>query len=102
MSSKRKLENSEEDSDVDHQDKKVKRDKVISRSEEAVFDLGSKRKLTVSVFKGRVLVNIREYYEDKNSGDLKPGSKGIALTSDQWSQLVEQFDEIKEAVDARK
>ena len=30
---------------------------------------------SVSEFKGKKLVNIREYYQDA-SGDLKPGKKG--------------------------
>ncbi len=55
-----------------------------------MFELGAKRKVTVSVFKGKVLVNIREFYEDKNTGEEKPGSKGIALSKEQWKSLLQQ------------
>ncbi len=55
-----------------------------------MFELGGKRKVTVGSFKGKVLVNIREYYEDKNTGEEKPGSKGIALSKDQWKSLLQQ------------
>ena len=48
---------------------------------------GGKRKVQVSEFKGRLLVNIREYYDDKVTGEEKPGSKGIALSLDQWKML---------------
>ncbi len=35
-------------------------------------------------------MNIREYYKDRDTGAFKPGSKGIALTVDQWHQLIKQ------------
>ena len=35
------------------------------------FQLSKMRKVTVDEFKGNVLVNIREYYEDKASGTEK-------------------------------
>ena len=31
--------------------------------------------------------DIREFYEDKTTGEEKPGSKGIALNMDQWLRL---------------
>jgi hypothetical protein len=52
------------------------------------------RKVTVSLYNGKVLVNIREFYEDKKTGEEKPGNKGIALPADQWEQFLAQSDEI--------
>ncbi|KAL3189609.1 hypothetical protein MRX96_021365 [Rhipicephalus microplus] len=46
---------------------------------------------------GRVMVDIREYYEDGN-GDLKPGKKGICLQLDQWNALKSQIDDIDAAI----
>ena len=46
------------------------------------------KKVTVSVFKGQPIVNIREFYTDKNTGEEKPGSKGIALNRAQWEAFV--------------
>lgn len=69
---------------------------------EAVFTIGPKRKVTVSLFKGNILVNIREFYEDKATGEEKPGNKGIALSLDQWNQLKTQMDQIDAAVQARR
>ena len=46
--------------------------------------------MVVSVFKGRVLVNIREFYEDRMTGEEKPGKTGIALSVDQWNSFKEQ------------
>ena len=56
--------------------------------------LGGKRKVRVSRFKGKIYVNIREYYDDKNTGEEKPGNKGIALTLEQWERLSESVSEI--------
>lgn len=105
MSSKRRLEEDNNDDEVfesEEGQKKAKTSSSTSRltktvgksSDDVVFDIGNMKKVTVSVFKGRVLVNIREFYEDKTTGEHRPGSKGIALNLDQWSQLVEQVSEI--------
>jgi len=64
-----------------------------------VFDLGGNRKVTVGIFKGTPLINIREFYVDK-SGNEKPGTKGIALTVDQFKALQSQIDKIDEAVES--
>lgn len=49
--------------------------------------LGGKRKVMVSTFKGKLLINIREFYEDRATGEEKPGNKGIALSLEQWNSL---------------
>ncbi len=51
---------------------------------------GSKRKVQASEFKGKLYVNIREYYVDKATQKEMPGNKGIALTVEQWNSLKEQ------------
>lgn len=61
------------------------------------FELGRLRKISVSEFKGRKFVNIREYYTD-DAGDLKPGKRGIALQYDQWHNLLDVKDEVNNAV----
>ncbi|XP_003746678.1 activated RNA polymerase II transcriptional coactivator p15 [Galendromus occidentalis] len=65
---------------------------------EYVFELSKMRNVSVKEFKGRVLVNIREFYEDKNSGELRPGKKGIALSADQWNRLKEHMNDIDAAI----
>lgn len=50
------------------------------------LELSPKRYVCVRTFKGKIIVDIREYWEDPN-GDLKPGKKGIALSMDQWEKL---------------
>ncbi|EPT04978.1 hypothetical protein FOMPIDRAFT_85531 [Fomitopsis schrenkii] len=48
-------------------------------------DLGRKRRATVRAFKGKPLLDIREYYGQE--GDENPGKKGIALNQDEWEKL---------------
>jgi len=51
----------------------------------------------VSKFKGKTLVNIREYYTD-DIGDLKPGRKGISLSVDQWKVIVQNMERINDLI----
>ncbi|NXE56623.1 TCP4 polymerase, partial [Casuarius casuarius] len=65
--------------------------------EEDMFQIGKMRYVRVSCFKGKALVDIREFYVDKE-GDTKPGRKGIALSAEQWKQLKKIIPEIDAAV----
>ncbi|NWW90597.1 TCP4 polymerase, partial [Rhynochetos jubatus] len=65
--------------------------------EEGTFQIGKTHYVRVSCFKGKALVDIREFYADKE-GDWKPGRKGIALSAEQWNQLKEIIPEIDAAV----
>lgn len=67
--------------------KKTKTAKAGDKARKGI-DIGNNKRVTVDNFKGKMLVNIREYYEDKKSGEMKPGKKGIALTEDQWEALT--------------
>lgn len=69
---------------------------VKSDDENDVFDLGKNRKVTVREFKGKTLIDIREFY-NKDGKEL-PGKKGIALSGEQWRKLLDYADEINEAV----
>ncbi len=66
------------------------------------FQLSKMRKVTVDEFKGNVLVNIREYYEDKASGDVKPGAKGIALSIEQFEEFVKHIPAIQAKIQSLK
>ncbi|KAF5393287.1 hypothetical protein D9757_000602 [Collybiopsis confluens] len=50
------------------------------------IDLGKNKRATIRTFKGSTGVDIREYY-GSSEGDMKPGKKGIYLTTDQWEAL---------------
>ncbi|CED85265.1 Transcriptional coactivator [Phaffia rhodozyma] len=54
---------------------------------EKYVELSATRRLSVREFKGKPLIDLREYYTDKTTGEAKPGSKGISLSPDQWAIL---------------
>ncbi|KAJ7045545.1 transcriptional Coactivator p15-domain-containing protein [Mycena alexandri] len=54
---------------------------------EKFIELGKAKRATVRNFKGSTLIDIREFYTDKETGEPKPGKKGISLTPEQWQEL---------------
>ncbi|XP_043929376.1 activated RNA polymerase II transcriptional coactivator p15 [Protopterus annectens] len=62
-----------------------------------MFQIGKMRYVSVREFKGKVLIDIREYWMDKD-GDMKPGKKGISLSPEQWNQLKDQMSDIDDAI----
>ncbi|XP_002165392.1 RNA polymerase II transcriptional coactivator isoform X1 [Hydra vulgaris] len=102
------------DSDTDSSDgenKKTKKRKVVKevKSNDAKsndvksentksWPLSKQRRVTVDEFRGKKLISIREYYTDKNSGEEKPGKKGISLTLEQWQELVKVVEAVNEAL----
>ena len=65
--------------------------------EEGRFQLSNNRYLTVSLFKTKVRVDIREYYMD-DKGERKPGKKGISLSLDEWKKMKEQLEDIEKDI----
>ncbi|KAL4227482.1 Transcriptional coactivator [Mactra antiquata] len=63
---------------------------------ECMFQIGRMRYVTVSEFRGKAMVGIREYYD--KDGEMRPGKKGISLPLDQWKRLTDQIDDIDQAV----
>lgn len=59
--------------------------------------LSNNRYLTVSEFKNKVRVDIREYYMN-DAGERKPGKKGISLSLDEWKKVVSNLDTIKQSI----
>nr|CAD7260567.1 unnamed protein product [Timema shepardi]CAD7573622.1 unnamed protein product [Timema californicum] len=87
--------------DVEPPSKKPKSNATGSKKneEEPVWELEKKRFVKVREFKGKVFVDIREYYEA--DGELKPGKKGISLSTSQWHKLKDIVDEVDEVVKAK-
>lgn len=48
----------------------------------------SKRRASIQKWKGTVMVAIREFYDDKNSGKKMPGKQGINLPVDQYKSFL--------------
>jgi len=93
QTNKRKQKSSSDDdssaSESDESEKKTQKkakSKKQDKEENDSWELGNKRQISLSEFRGKVLVDIREWYE--KDGKKLPGKKGISLTSDQWHKLV--------------
>lgn len=78
-------------------EKKSKNNDVIVGEDEVMFKLDDKKRITVKKFKGKLLIDFREFYND--NGKMKPGKKGIALSQDNWNKLKEFLDQIDESID---
>mmetsp|Transcript_97551 Transcript_97551/g.172703 ORF Transcript_97551/g.172703 Transcript_97551/m.172703 type:complete len:181 (-) Transcript_97551:79-621(-) len=57
---------------------------------------GERRRARVTNFNGRIVVDIREYYEA--DGEMKPGKKGIMLGVEDWQELFKAGPEINEQI----
>ena len=70
-----------------------------SNSNDTVIELDKKKQITVRKFNNVNLVDIREFYIDKDTNEKKPGKKGISLTEDAWLKLVQSSGEVQDALD---
>ncbi|KAK0412723.1 hypothetical protein QR680_006369 [Steinernema hermaphroditum] len=75
--------------------KSVRKEIMKSANGEDLIHLGRKRFVSVSEFKGAKMVNIREYYEDKSGGGLKPGKKGITINAAELTMLQSLVPELQ-------
>ena len=58
-----------------------------------------RRKATVSIFRNKPMVNIREYYD--KDGEEMPGRKGISLPTEQWLKLRDGLDALSAALQSQ-
>lgn len=65
--------------------------------EELKVQLSDTRFLEVCKFRGKTLISIREFYED-TKGVLRHGKKGISLSVEQWTILVENAEKINDMI----
>ncbi|OHT06973.1 Activated RNA polymerase II transcriptional coactivator p15 [Tritrichomonas foetus] len=74
----------------------------IKKEKAYVFPIGQnsmgKRQVQISKFKGKVRVDIREYYADDND-EWKPTKKGLSLDATQWGKLCSLMGMINEAIE---
>ena len=75
---------------------------TISRDKDgfAIFDLNTKKKLCVKKYGKSVLVDIREYFDNK--GEQCPTKKGVALTTEAWAKIKSLIPLIDQEIAALK
>uniref|UniRef100_F6ZYN8 Activated RNA polymerase II transcriptional coactivator p15 n=2 Tax=Ciona intestinalis TaxID=7719 RepID=F6ZYN8_CIOIN len=54
--------------------------------------LGKMKFIDVRTFKDKILIDIREHYQ--KDGEIKPGKKGISLSTEQWEKLKMSMEEV--------
>ncbi|KAI3713515.1 hypothetical protein L1987_72093 [Smallanthus sonchifolius] len=90
-------EEEEEDDSEDDNKKKTKGAKEYDDDGDLIIcRLSDKRRVTLTEFRGKNLVSIREYY--KRDGKELPSSKGISLTPEQWSNFSKNVPAIEKAI----
>ncbi|ORY39995.1 hypothetical protein BCR33DRAFT_740653 [Rhizoclosmatium globosum] len=79
---------------------KPSKDSSTSATKEAdekkVYNLSQRKRAQTNEYKGHKYADIREYYEEKGSGEWKPGKKGITLNK---AELVEFQKVIQNLID---
>ncbi|KHJ88628.1 transcriptional Coactivator p15, partial [Oesophagostomum dentatum] len=68
--------------------------RVKNADGEEMIEIGHMRYVNVRNFRGKSLIDVREYYTDKASGELRPGKKGISLTKEQYQNFKAIMNEI--------
>ncbi|BCR89091.1 transcriptional coactivator p15/PC4 family protein [Aspergillus chevalieri] len=58
----------------------------IDSNGDPYWEISRMRRVTISTFRGKTMVNIREYYE--KDGQELPGKKGISMPMDQYAAFV--------------
>ncbi|KAK5061145.1 hypothetical protein LTR84_007687 [Exophiala bonariae] len=110
-SKKRKSSNqTHDDSDID--DAPAKRGKASSGTSfkpssqplvdsdgNPYWEISKARRVTLSDFKGRQLIGIREYYQKDD--EWLPGKKGISMSLEQYSALMDILPQIENALKDR-
>lgn len=71
--------------------------KPLDDFEESFFPLSPTRRITVRVYAGNVMVDLREFYE--KDGEMRPGKKGISLKVEQWNALCNFIPSLSPHVD---
>ncbi|KAJ3311372.1 hypothetical protein HDV04_004097 [Boothiomyces sp. JEL0838] len=61
-----------------------------------MLDIAPSKKVTISTFTGKQTIDLRNYYKDKTTGEMKPTQKGITLTLEEFEFLYENYELIKE------
>ena len=69
----------------------------MSSEDESRIAISNSRFVTVSKFKNKVRVDIREYFLNAD-GERKPGKKGISLSLDEWKKLKANIREIEQFI----
>ena len=95
----RKRSNIDEQSEEEEEEEESKPEKEVGSDGEEFWRLNDKKRVSVSQFKGKTYVNLREFYE--KDGEWLPTKKGITLDLQQWSTLKKLVKDIDQSFDSK-
>ncbi|CAD8053553.1 unnamed protein product [Paramecium sonneborni] len=78
------------------QDQKNNKTNYTFEDGQYFFELTSLKKVSISKFKGNVMVSIREFFN--KDGQSLPTKKGITLQLDNWVKFKQYIGEIDECI----
>ena len=106
---KKKLDSDDEYQDIDSDAENNNDDNLLGKrkeenqpeeiktgSDEIAYELTKKKRVSVSKWKGKILINFREFYE--KDGQMLPTKKGICLTEDSWIILKSLIPHVDKAM----
>ncbi|KAJ3067520.1 hypothetical protein HDU98_009272 [Podochytrium sp. JEL0797] len=79
--------------------KQVKKEAPRDDEDKVVHNLSNRRKAQLGEFKGFRYADIREFYEEKGTGEWKPGKKGITLNKNELIELKKVIDTLIEGLE---
>lgn len=86
---KRFKDYNDEDEDEDEEEED---EEPLTKDRSKLVELGGRKFLGISKFKGNITVSIREFYE--KDGELLPGKKGINLKLNEYKKLKKGLNKI--------
>ncbi|GJN17928.1 hypothetical protein PR202_gb05036 [Eleusine coracana subsp. coracana] len=93
---KQEEEEEEEDEEEEEEGDGKKKREYDDQGDLILCRLSTKRRVTLSEFRGRTLVSIREFY--LKDGKEVPSAKGISLTVEQWEAFRNAVPAIEDAI----
>jgi len=69
---------------------------------EKVFELGDEVRATITNFQNKQGVDLRKFYVDKGSGEVKPTPKGIRFSAEEWQAACSAAVDIDTALEKGK
>ncbi|KAG0539109.1 hypothetical protein BDA96_03G294200 [Sorghum bicolor] len=93
---KEQEEEEEEEDDEEEEGKGGGKREYDDQGDLILCRLSNKRRVTLSEFKGRSLVSIREFYV--KDGKEMPSAKGISMTMEQWEAFCNAVPAIEDAI----
>lgn len=96
----RKEEDPKNSEEQEEESSSSKPKKSVNRDGYDYWCLSNNKRVSVGSFKGKVNVNLREYFE--KDGDWFPTKKGLTLSLEQWEYLKQLVQDIDKSISSKQ